>query len=76
MDGIIEDVKLLFNHVMCKIKRGIAFGCLSPEQLSTIEMHMDKAMNPFEGLETHYLQDKYHKEHPDYLVGYTYLFVF
>ena len=65
----------------CKIKGGIvrdlwAFGCLSPEQLSIIEVQMDKAMNPFEGLETHYLQDKYYKEHLDYLVGYTYLFVF
>ena len=81
MDGIIEDVKLLFNQVMSKIKGGIVrdlqgFGRLSPEQISIIEAHMDKSLNPFERLETHYLQDKYYKEHLDYLVGYTHLFVF
>ena len=74
MDGIVQDVKRLFNQVMYKLKEDIAkdlqsFECLSPEQLSAIDVRMETDINPFEGLETHYLQDKYFKEHLDYLVG-------
>lgn len=80
MDGIVQDVKRLFNQVMCKLKEDVvkdlhSFECLSPEQLSVIEAHMDKVINPFEGLETHHLQDKYYKDHLDYLVGGVHWFV-
>ena len=81
MDGIIENVKCLFNRVLHKIKDDIvrdlqAFACLSSEQISIVETHMETAANPFQGLETHYLQDKYYAEHLDYLVGFAPLHLF
>ncbi len=74
MDGVIEDVKCLFSRAIHTLKADIvkdlqSFGCVSNEQLSVIEAHLDAAVNPFVGLETQYLQDKYFKENLDYLVS-------
>lgn len=79
MDGVIEDVKWLFSCAIRTLKGDImrdlqGFGCVGMEQLSAIAAHLDAAVNPFVGLETHYLQDKYIKENLDYLVS-LYLFV-
>lgn len=75
MDGVIEDVKCLFNHTLNTLKDAImtdlqGFGCVGTEQLSVIAAHFDEALNPFAGLETHYLQDKYFRENLDCLVGF------
>ena len=69
MDGVMEDVKCLFGQVLNKVTEDIRreLQDLSDEQMSIIESRLD--VNPFEGLETHYFQDKYFKEHLDYLVS-------
>ena len=74
MDGVIEDAKCLFSCAMRTLKDDImrdlqGFRCVGTEQLSIIAAHLDAAVNPFVGLETHYLQDKYFKENLDYLVS-------
>ena len=74
MDGVIQDVKCLFgsvlNSLQTEINRALkGFGCLSDEQVATVEALLDEAVNPFQGLETHYLQQKFFKEYFNYVVS-------
>ena len=70
---MIQDVKCLFGSVMDKLRLDIikelqGAGYLSDDQLRSIDTLFNAAANPFQGLETAYLQDKYFKEHLNYLV--------
>ena len=43
-------------------------GGVNEDQLAVIDEKFSAAANPFEGLESAYLQDKYFKQHLSYLV--------
>ena len=42
---------------------------LSTDQQQLMDKVINNAADPFEGIGTHYLQDKYIQEHLDYLVS-------
>lgn len=67
----MEDVKCLFSSAIGMLKKDIMRDLqgVDGELSSTIAARLDAAVNPFVGLETHYLQDKYFKENLDYLVS-------
>lgn len=70
MDGIVGGVRSLIENALLKVKINIEQSgvIFNNEQLDTIETALNTASSPFKGLETRYQQDKYLREHLEYLV--------
>ena len=63
-------MKQAMLNLQDNVKRGLEeHGFLSDDQLRSLESQFNAATNPFAGLETRYQQDKYLKDHLDYLAS-------
>ena len=81
MNGILEGVQTLFRNVGSRLYQDVIHGLeemdiqLSNEQQGTIETLFESLQDPFVNLQTRHHQDKYIKDHLDYLVAKLYIIV-
>ena len=75
LNGILDGIQSIFGSTLTKIKSEItttlhdAGFSLSTDQQQLMDKVINNAADPFEGIGTRYLQDKYIQEHLDYLVS-------